>query len=389
MKKNKLAIITANSLFYFGGSEKFAIEIAKKLNKKFKITILSKRDHLEKRVNKAFIKKQLPKEKIIEYDCFKFPIIQEYFPKINYFFKLIISLKNFSTIYNIDASFGSLIILNLCKLFFKTKIIFVGADPYFFDYLLSKNPIENKFYKKLFFKYYLSFKKNLLKNFDVIQVINSKDEKLIKKMNYKNKLFFIPNFIYDERKINTKRSNSNKFIVLFVGRLDNIKHKGLDFLKNIIDKVLSINKEIEFHIVGSGDGGENIINELVNKYPKNIYYKGFLTGKALDAEYENATIFVLTSRFEGLPLVVLEAQAKGLPVISFDIPGSKDVITAFSGSLIKPFDIQAFSDKILEYYKLWKKNKLNIDYKKRIIDYAFNKYSNNVIIPKIEKMLTD
>ena len=63
MKKNKLAIITANSLFYFGGSEKFAIEIAKKLNKKFKITILSKRDHLEKRVNKAFIKNNYQKKR--------------------------------------------------------------------------------------------------------------------------------------------------------------------------------------------------------------------------------------------------------------------------------------------------------------------------------------
>lgn len=84
--KGKLAIITANSLFYFGGSEKFAIEIAKNLNKKFKITIFSKRYHLEKRVNKAFIKKQLPKERITEYDCFKLPITQEYIPKINSFF---------------------------------------------------------------------------------------------------------------------------------------------------------------------------------------------------------------------------------------------------------------------------------------------------------------
>ena len=204
-------------------------------------------------------------------------------------------------------------------------------------------------------------------------------------MGYKNKLFFIPNFIYEERKINGKVSN--KFIVLFVGRLDNIKHKGIDFLKNIIDKVLSTNKEIEFHIVGSGDGGENIVKGLVNNYPKNVYYKGFLTGKALDAEYENATIFVLTSRFESFGIVVLEAQAKGLPVISFDIPGPKDVITTFSGSLIKPFDIQLFSDKILEYYKLWRNNKINLKYKDKIIEYIFNKYSYKVIIPKIEKII--
>ncbi len=228
---------------------------------------------------------------------------------------------------------------------------------------------------------------NLLKNFDTIQIINSKDEKLIKKIGYKNKLFFIPNFIYEERKTDIKISN--KFIVLFVGRLDDIKHKGLDFLKIIIDKVLSKNKEIEFHIVGSGVSGENIVKELVNNYPKNVYYKGFLIGNALDDEYENATIFILTSRFESFGLVVLEAQAKGLPVISFDIPGSKDVITAFSGSIIKSFDTQSFSDKILEYYKLWKSNKIYIKYKNRIIKYIFNKYSYKVIIPKIEKRIKD
>ncbi len=88
-KKAKLAIITEGGLFYWGGAEKFAIGIAKKMNREFEIIIFSKRDHLEKRVDMAFIKKQLPKEKIIEYDCFKFPITQEYFPKINYFFKFI------------------------------------------------------------------------------------------------------------------------------------------------------------------------------------------------------------------------------------------------------------------------------------------------------------
>ena len=39
MKKDKLAIITEGSLFYFGGAEKFAIELTKKLNKKFSYKI--------------------------------------------------------------------------------------------------------------------------------------------------------------------------------------------------------------------------------------------------------------------------------------------------------------------------------------------------------------
>lgn len=94
----------------------------------------------------------------------------------------------------------------------------------------------------------------------------------------------------------------------------------------------------------------------------------------------------MTSRIEAFPAVILEAQAYGLPVIAFDIKGPIDITTKFSGSKIKPFDTDAFVDEILRYYNLWKEGKLNITYKKRIKNYIFNRYSENVIIPKLEKM---
>ena len=95
----------------------------------------------------------------------------------------------------------------------------------------------------------------------------------------------------------------------------------------------------------------------------------------------------MTSRIEAFPLVTLEAQAHGLPVIAFDIKGPRDIITNFSGSKIKPFDTDAFANEILRYYNLWKDGKLNAKYRNKIIDYTFSKYSEEVIIPKIEKML--
>ena len=97
----------------------------------------------------------------------------------------------------------------------------------------------------------------------------------------------------------------------------------------------------------------------------------------------------MTSRIEAFPAVILEAQAHGLPVIAFDTNGLSDIITAFSGSIIKQFDVDAFSNEILRYYSIWKDGKLGIKHKKRIIDYTFSKYSDKIIIPKIQKMFID
>lgn len=97
----------------------------------------------------------------------------------------------------------------------------------------------------------------------------------------------------------------------------------------------------------------------------------------------------MTSRIEAFPSVILEAQAHGLPVVAFGINGPKDAITNFSGSIIEPFDVDAFANAILRYYNLWKDGKLGIKYKKRVIDYIFSKYSDKIIIPKIQKMFID
>ena len=97
----------------------------------------------------------------------------------------------------------------------------------------------------------------------------------------------------------------------------------------------------------------------------------------------------MTSRIETFSLVTLEAQAHGLPVVAFDIKGPNDIITDFSGSVVKAFDTEYFSNEILRYYNLWKDGKLNAKYRNKIIDYTFSKYSDEIIIPKIQKMFMD
>jgi glycosyltransferase involved in cell wall biosynthesis len=61
----------------------------------------------------------------------------------------------------------------------------------------------------------------------------------------------------------------------------------------------------------------------------------------ITAEYLQASIFVLSSRFEGLPLVLIEAMAMGLPIVSFDCEtGPRDIVEDnVTGILVPALDV--------------------------------------------------
>lgn len=115
---------------------------------------------------------------------------------------------------------------------------------------------------------------------------------------------------------------------------------------------------------------------------------GFLSEHDLGEEYKRASIAIITSRFEALPAVVLEAQSYGLPVIAFDIGGVNDIISDSSGSLIKAFDINLFSNEILKYFNMWSEGILNLEMRNSIVRNLRSKFSDESIIPQIVDMFT-
>ncbi|MFP3203091.1 MAG: FkbM family methyltransferase [Sulfolobus sp.] len=75
---------------------------------------------------------------------------------------------------------------------------------------------------------------------ETVHVLNVYDKSLMEKIGCK-RIFLIPNFIYSN---SSEIIRCNKFIVLFVGRLD-INHKGIDLL---VDIILKLKTNTEFHV---------------------------------------------------------------------------------------------------------------------------------------------
>ncbi len=170
--------------------------------------------------------------------------------------------------------------------------------------------------------------------------------RLLKKAGYRGAVYYIPHFLYTTP--NSKINTNNKFVALFVGRLS-IVQKGIDMLEEIIDRTLSEDGSITYHIIGSGKEGEGAVRSIKRKHPDSVSLHGFISEKALIHEYKNASLFLLPSRYETPSLSLLEAQSYGIPAVAFNVAGPKDIMKQHvQGALIPPFDTEAFSYAILK-----------------------------------------
>ena len=120
------------------------------------------------------------------------------------------------------------------------------------------------------------------------------------------------------------RATGNSKQLLAVGRMTP-KHKGFDLLIEAFAKVMDEMQEWSLHIVGDGpEKGtlENLIRK--NHAEKQIFLHPFTND--IQVYYQQAQLYVLSSRWEGMPLVLVEAMAHGLPIVASDLPTCKEVM---------------------------------------------------------------
>ncbi len=111
--------------------------------------------------------------------------------------------------------------------------------------------------------------------------------------------------------------------VIAVGRYT--YQKGFDLLINTWVAVHERHPDWTLRIFGAGE--PEAYRQLVRD--KQLEDTVFCEGATNDvyAQYDESSIFVLSSRYEGLPLVLIEAMSAGLPCVAFTCPcGPRDCI---------------------------------------------------------------
>lgn len=117
-------------------------------------------------------------------------------------------------------------------------------------------------------------------------------------------------------------------IILAIGNLNRYHHKGFDNLIELMTPIFKNNSEWHLKIVGNGDEGKKILQNLIkkNKIEDRVTFTGYR--KDVQEIMKKSEIFILSSRHEGLPMVLIEAMSQGMVCISYDcISGPSEVIT--------------------------------------------------------------
>lgn len=144
--------------------------------------------------------------------------------------------------------------------------------------------------------------------------------------------YWVDQSIFNKVKDAKRKLNwQNKFVVLFVGRL--IEVKGV----NTIFKLTKDLKAVTFVIAGSGPLSSSL-QEEARRY-ENVIFLGKVNNRDLPFYYSGADVLLIPSKVikqeyeEGIPRVMIEALSCGLPVVSTRTGGIPDVFSDKIGFL--------------------------------------------------------
>jgi glycosyltransferase involved in cell wall biosynthesis len=172
--------------------------------------------------------------------------------------------------------------------------------------------LKNAFWRKLF-----SFTYPKL---DTIVCLNKDEKELFKSIN-KN-ITVIPNFIHPSA---TASALQNK-VILTVARLTAVK--GIPHLLQTAKIALQQHPDWQWKIIGDGELKNEVADFIKQEKLQQQLILQDPVNHNIRAEYQNASLYVMTSLNECFPMVLLEALSNGLPCIAFDCDtGPRNIIT--------------------------------------------------------------
>jgi glycosyltransferase involved in cell wall biosynthesis len=131
-----------------------------------------------------------------------------------------------------------------------------------------------------------------------------------------------------------------------MGRLDVWHVKGLDLLIEAWNKVAPKHPDWKLKIVGKGSDKTLAMLKSRSKFQDSIEFLPF-TSKPSEL-YEEASIYVLSSRYEGWGLVMVEAMSQGCATVACDFRGrqAEAITDGVNGLLCETENAEAIADRI-------------------------------------------
>lgn len=254
-----------------------------------------------------------------------------------------------------------------------------GVEMYFADKKMQNKIVASE--HASFYAYnsvYKKMKEWLYPRLKAISVPTTMDTEIYQKLGYK--ATYIPHL---STYIAQKNINSNSKIAINVGRLTSDKQQLM-----LLEIWEEVNKRIPNHgwklqIIGSGEEEENLKTFIKGHALTNVEMVPHTSN--IDDYYENAELFLFTSKMEGFGMVLLEAMSFGVPCISFDCPsGPRDMIRdGENGYLIPCYDKKKYADRVCDFFLL---NKLKVCKMQQSAIDTIEGWDNNIIISKWIKL---
>lgn len=259
--------------------------------------------------------------------------------KIHKWLNTIMTLRHFSKKGKPDVVIG---IMSLCSLM--GYIATMGTNIPVVETIHSS--LEKPSYAPMslwekFYKFYLS------RIYKIVTVLTEADRQVISN---NSRMVLMPNPLSLEPMIEIQHKRGNT--ILAAGRLDDWHYKGFDVLIRAWARIVSSFKFLvstdgwKLQIAGAGsEESLNYLKQLCkeNGVENSVDFLGFR--KDVEKLYQEASIFVLSSRYEGFGLVLIEAMSQGCACVACDYKGRQREIMCPEGQGSK-FNVQSSNNKV-------------------------------------------
>ena len=149
--------------------------------------------------------------------------------------------------------------------------------------------------------------------------------------------------------IDQKHHLHNKFVFIFVGRLNNLKN--IFFIVKALKKVRELEPKLAFKMLFIGTGqDEEELSKLIQKYnlEKDILLLGKITDRNLLAKYyARADLFLFPSLYDASSIVQIEAASQKTPVLFLKGAATTSTVTDNVNGFIEENNLDRYAKRII------------------------------------------